>query len=98
MLRKAHEELHGKGLRILAVSGEPAGELRRFVKERQGKDAALPYAVIADQDGKVLGPYKVRMFPTLVFVDRHGRVRHRAHGFSPLLRFRLRYYVTGSPF
>jgi peroxiredoxin len=66
----------GRGVRFVAVSvGEPEGVVRDFVREHP-----YPYPVLVDPEDHVSEQLRILGLPTLVVVDREGRVVFRTTG------------------
>jgi thioredoxin-related protein len=59
------------------------------------KRAGLPYLSVFDPDAKIAALYKVRATPTIVLIDRAGKVRHVGHRVDQEFRAVLR-EVLGS--
>jgi len=73
-LIRLYEELHDRGLEIVAVnSGDDPEIVPAFVEEHR-----IPYPVILDEG--MAARYGVVAYPTHVILDRAGRVRHREVG------------------
>jgi peroxiredoxin len=65
---------------VLAVNlEEPASLVERFVTT-----SAVPFRVLLDTDGAVAQAYGVRALPTLVVIDREGRVVDSVVGYDPM--------------
>ena len=93
ILKSLYAELKDHPFEILAVASEPPERVLKFLKENP-----VNYPVLLDLEGTVASQYKISVYPTLVFVDRAGRIEEVSHGFNPLLKWKLRYKVTGSIF
>jgi cytochrome c biogenesis protein CcmG, thiol:disulfide interchange protein DsbE len=85
-LQRLHEELHDRGLRIVAVSvdaprgvigafGQPGGNVRDFVDE-----FGLTFTVLHDPSGRIQSRYQVNGLPTTYIIDRDGRIRRKVLG------------------
>jgi len=71
-----HRELHDQGLTILAINlGESRGVVAPWVEQRH-----LTFPILLDESGAVAGAYRVRGTPTVVLVDRQGRLLGRTVG------------------
>lgn len=93
ILNSVFEELHDEGLVILGITAEEQSVVQDFLKDR-----AVSYPVIIDEYGSITNRYGVRAFPTLVMIDRDGRIVDRATGLDFLLKWKLRNRVTGNYF
>jgi thiol-disulfide isomerase/thioredoxin len=77
-LNKLYAEYKERGFEILYVSVDDQADIYKiapFVKEHK-----LGFPVLLDQGAKEL--YNVKVFPTTIFVDREGNIRHRDTGFG----------------
>lgn len=86
------------------LNGETRGRLDIYgvtvdkdIDEAAGmsKRAGLPYLSVFDPDAKIAALYKVRATPTIVLIDRAGKVRHVGHRVDQEFRAVLR-EVLGS--
>ena len=93
MLNSIYEELHDQGLVILGITAEPASVVQDFLKDRP-----ISYPVVIDQGAAITNRYKVQAFPTLVVIDREGKIVDRATGLDFFVKWKLRHRVTGSYF
>lgn len=77
-LNKLYAKYKERGFEILYVSVDEQSDLYKiapFAKEHK-----LGFPVLLDQETKAL--YNVKVFPTTIFVDREGNIRHRDTGFG----------------
>lgn len=93
LLNQAHNEFEKQGLALLAVTNEDPSTVAKFRKNHE-----MRYPVLIDPAGRLGERLRVSVFPTLMFVDRTGRITEVSHGFSPLLRWKVKRLVTGSWF
>jgi peroxiredoxin len=71
-----HRELRDQGLTILAINlGESRAVVAPWVEQHH-----LTFPILLDQSGAVAGAYRVRGTPTVVLVDRQGRLLGRTVG------------------
>jgi peroxiredoxin len=71
-----HRELRDQGLTILAINlGEPRAVVAPWVEQRH-----LSFPVLLDEHGAVSGAYRIRGTPTVILVDRQGRLLGRTVG------------------
>jgi peroxiredoxin len=71
-----HRELRDQGLTILAINlGESRAVVAPWVEQRH-----LTFPILLDEGGAVAGAYRVRGTPTVVLVDRQGRLLGRTVG------------------
>jgi cytochrome c biogenesis protein CcmG/thiol:disulfide interchange protein DsbE len=81
-IERLHQELGAKGLKIVAVSVDNAGEeqkIRDFVKE-----FGLNFEVLHDASGAIQGIYRTTGVPETFIIDREGVVRKRLIGHMDL--------------
>ena len=70
ILEPIHRDFHGKGVQFLAANvGEDEATVRGFVK-----DKPFPYPVLLDEESKVSGNLGVVALPTLMVIDKKGKV------------------------
>ena len=80
--RDAHEDMVGKGARVLGISRDDAETLQRFKAELK-----LPYDLVADVDGKLTALFEVKQLGGLLsrpkrvtyLIDKTGVVRGVFH-------------------
>jgi thiol-disulfide isomerase/thioredoxin len=61
-----------RGLRVVGISSETRAAIDEFLAARKDK---LPYTIARDEGGTISSAYGVPAIPTLVIVDREGKVR-----------------------
>ncbi|NLG71452.1 MAG: TlpA family protein disulfide reductase [Chloroflexi bacterium] len=75
-LLDSYQAQYGDQLTILAVNfDEPQDLVQRFVDE-----LGLTLPVLLDPGGKVVNQYRVRGYPTTVFIDAEGVIRYQHMG------------------
>lgn len=77
-IERLHQELGPKGLKIVAVSVDNAGEepkVREFAKEFK-----LNFEILHDASGSIQGIYRTTGVPETFIIDRDGVVRKRIIG------------------
>jgi thiol-disulfide isomerase/thioredoxin len=77
-LVKLYEKYKDQGLEILYVSVDE--EADRYKIPSVAKEHKLSFPVLLDEGAKTL--YNVKVFPTTIFIDREGNIRHRDAGFT----------------
>jgi len=77
-LVKLYEKYKDQGLEILYVSVDE--EADRYKIPGIVKEHKLNFPVLHDSGAQSL--YNVKVFPTTIFIDREGNVRHRDYGFN----------------
>jgi peroxiredoxin len=76
ILKELYPEMKGAGVEFLAVDvGESAAQVEGFIASRP-----FPYPVLLDPDSEVADSLGVYSLPTLMVIDRQGRVSHFAEG------------------
>ncbi len=84
ILTPLYAELKGQGVEFLAVnSGEEEDTVRSFVA-----DTPFTYPVLLDPEDSLAAPYGVQALPTLVVVDREGKVTLFQEGISDAAELR----------
>lgn len=77
MLNAWHERFAGRGLRIVGVHAPEFGYEREPANVKTAvREAGIRYAVALDNDFATWRSFGIRAWPTMVFVDRAGMVRH----------------------
>jgi thiol-disulfide isomerase/thioredoxin len=75
-LARLQAQLAGEPFAVLAVNhGESPAAVARFLRE-----LPVGFAVLLDRDREASRAWRVRVLPTSVLLDRHGRARHRIVG------------------
>jgi thiol-disulfide isomerase/thioredoxin len=70
ILEPVHRDFHKKGVQFLAANvGEDERTVKRFLESRP-----FPYPVLMDSDSKVSNNLGVYALPTLVIIDKKGKV------------------------
>jgi len=75
-LQALHEELHGSGLRVVAVSIDDPGsenDIRDFVREQ-----GLTFEILHDAGAGIMTAYAVGGVPQTFLIDRSGRIRYKS--------------------
>lgn len=90
MLRSIYNDLKGDGLVVLGVTQETPAQVLPFVKEHE-----MNYTVLYDSDGSAAEAYGIQGYPTVVIVDREGRIHSFTTGLNFLLRWQIKHLVTG---
>lgn len=76
ILKELYPEMKAAGVEFLAVDvGETAEQVEEFIASRP-----FPYPVLLDPDSEVADSLGVYSLPTLMVVDREGKVSHFAEG------------------
>ncbi len=71
--KKIYETYDGRGLVVANVNiQEPSEKVSRFAEKYQ-----LPYKVLLDETGRVAEAYRVVGVPTMILIDRDGRILSR---------------------
>jgi thiol-disulfide isomerase/thioredoxin len=78
ILKPLYERYRGRGVEFLAVSvGEPVETVRAFLAQRP-----LPYTVLTDAEDRLSARHEIFSLPSLMIVDRGGRVAFYQVGLS----------------
>lgn len=85
-LQKLEDKYQGEGLLIIAVNEDirvPKERIRRFVERLEKFRGKITYPLLFDKDSEVLNTYMVATLPTLVLIDREGRIAGYSRSFDP---------------
>jgi len=74
LIQKIYNERREKGLEVVAISGESASTVERFLKENP-----YTYPFYIDLDNSVSDSFKITGLPTSIVIDRDGNVVFRGH-------------------
>jgi thiol-disulfide isomerase/thioredoxin len=78
ILEGLQDEYKGKPLQILGANvGEPEETVRRFLKAK-----TFPYPVLMDPEDKISGTLGINALPTLMVVDKRGKVTFFSAGIT----------------
>jgi thiol-disulfide isomerase/thioredoxin len=70
-IQAAFEE-KGQEIAFIAIDvGESSGRVEQYVD-----DSGIGFTVVLDRDKAVAGEYNIRYYPTMVFIDEHGVIKH----------------------
>ncbi len=76
IVERVGDRYHGKGLTIVGVNvDDEAAVAKQYVEER-----GLTYPVVLDQDGGVQRAYGVNKLPSLVLIDKDGKIAFFTQG------------------
>lgn len=85
-LQKLEDKYQGQGLVIFAVNEDirvPKDRIRRFIQRLEKFRGKITYPLLFDENSEVFNAYRVSTLPTLVLIDRNGKVAGYARGFDP---------------
>lgn len=91
MLKSLHSELEKDGLVILGLTQESAATVATFVQENE-----INYPVVIDDRSEAADAYGIKGYPTVVVVDRDGRIHSFTTGLNVFMKWQIRRLVTGS--
>lgn len=78
ILRRAAPGLEARGVKIVGInSGESLGVVRDFVAKRP-----FPWPVLVDSEERLTGDLEILGLPTLLIVDRDGKIAFRQTGIA----------------
>ncbi len=92
-LTEVYAELRGENFEMLSITADDLGTLQRFAKNNP-----MNYPVVLDPTGAAHEAFRVRLFPTMVWIDEQGNIESFGHGADYILKQKIRYWVTGSIF
>ena len=77
-LQKLHEEYGKKGLTIMSINlQEKESTVKKFIKSN-----GFTFNILLDQTGEVANAYGVRGIPTMVLIDKNGKISMKKVGYS----------------
>jgi len=77
VIEKLHQQLHGKGLRVFGVNDEEIETIREYVAEHE-----YSFPTLVDMDQQAMNLYRIRGIPTMVVIDREGKIAQYRMGLS----------------
>jgi len=77
VIEKLHQQLHGKGLRVFGVNDEEIETIREYVAEHE-----YSFPTLVDTDQEAMNLYRIRGIPTMVVIDREGKIAQYRMGLS----------------
>jgi peroxiredoxin len=77
VIEKLHQQLHGKGLRVFGVNDEEIETIREYVAEHE-----YSFPTLVDIDQQAMNLYRIRAIPTMVVIDREGKIAQYRMGLS----------------
>jgi len=77
VIEKLHQQLHGKGLRVFGVNDEEIDTIREYVAEHE-----YSFPTLVDTDQEAMNLYRIRGIPTMVVIDREGKIAQYRMGLS----------------
>lgn len=78
ILRELYPEVSGRGVEFVAIAvGEPEDVVRDFVAEHP-----FPYPALVDPEDEMSAKLRILGLPTLIVVDREGKIVYRNLGIS----------------
>jgi peroxiredoxin len=78
--KNIHETYSKRGLIVIYINiTEPAAKVAKFVKAH-----ALPYKVLLDEEGSVAESYGIVGVPTMILIDKEGRIIQAGHSTEEL--------------
>ena len=85
-LQKLEDKYQGQGLVILAVNEDirvPLERIRRFVERLEKFRGKITYPLLFDEGSEIFNAFKASTLPTLVLIDRNGKIAGYTRGFDP---------------
>jgi peroxiredoxin len=84
VLRSMSTQYQPRGATTLVIDAEGTGDDRHDELVNYTYDTNLPFPLLAGQSAaKAAAGYGVRQVPTVVVIDRSGRIAHRWDGYAP---------------
>jgi peroxiredoxin len=75
IVEKLHRRFQHKGLTVVGINDENPEVAQEFLQDKE-----FTFPMLFDKDGEVADSYEVDAIPTLVLVDREGKIVHREVG------------------
>ncbi|HEU0005538.1 MAG TPA: redoxin domain-containing protein, partial [Terriglobia bacterium] len=69
VIEKLHQQFHGKGLRVFGVNDEDIDTIRDYVSEHE-----YSFPTLVDSEQRAMSLYRIRGIPTMVVIDRKGKI------------------------
>lgn len=85
-LEKLEKKYEGEGLVILAVNEDirvSEDRILRFLERLEKFRGKITYPILFDQDSRIFTSYHGSFLPTLVLIDREGKIASYHRGFTP---------------
>lgn len=76
--QRLYKSFKGKGLKVLTMTADPAGEVSQFIKK-----TGYTFPVLMDGDGSISTFFGVQGLPTTIFVDKNGNIVGKEEGLNP---------------
>src|SRR5262249_4039286 len=83
IVEKLHRDFRHKGLIVVGINDEDPEVAQEFLQDKE-----FTFSMLVDKDGEVADQYEVDAIPTLVLINREGKIVHREVGLGserPLL-------------
>ena len=77
VIENLHQQFHGKGLRVFGVNDEEINTIREYVAEHE-----YSFPTLVDTDQQAMNLYRIRGIPTMVVIDREGKIVQYRLGLS----------------
>jgi len=77
VIEKLHRQFHGKGLRVFGVNDEDIDTIRDYVAEHE-----YSFPTLVDINQQAMSLYRIRGIPTMVVIDRDGKIAQFRVGLS----------------
>ena len=77
VIENLHQQFHGKGLRVFGVNDEDIDTIREYVAEHE-----YSFPTLVDTDQQAMNLYRIRGIPTMVVIDREGKIVQYRLGLS----------------
>lgn len=93
LLRDLYADLKSENFELLGIASESESVVREFTS-----DVAVNYPILLDEDGQIASAYAVQVYPSILIIDPEGNISSITHGINPLLKWKVKWLVTGNPF
>ncbi len=92
LLKSLYADMPEGRFELLGVASEDATTVRQFIQ-----NTPMNYPVLLDDKGIVANRYAVQVYPSIVIVDPDGKIIEIVHGLNPLIKWKIKWMVMGSP-
>jgi peroxiredoxin len=77
VIEKLHQQFQAKGLRVFGINDEEIDTIREYVVEHE-----YTFPTLVDTDQQAMNLYRIRGIPTMIVIDREGKIAQYRMGLS----------------
>ncbi len=85
-LQRLEDKYRGKGLVVLAINEDikvPEERMRRFNSRLEKYRGKITFPILFDRDSTIFSSYNGTYLPTMVFIDKEGKISSYHRGYDP---------------